>query len=269
MFVELPKYVSSSDKDSRYCQSLYIDNEQDLKNVFDELIAHNDEYSYRGICDARYKMYSSSQRLWFYDDQRMLRLGCNNYYDTIECLIKLAASQPEVQQYIQKNNLPANDFLILAMLQHFGSPSPMLDFSNNVLKGLFFAVDNMPAWTDNGTNRLEDFVSLYFIRRNIDWGKNMKDNVNLQYRQVRPESSNIFFLPIGEKSFYNNTKDIPLVEVMNTVCNTKYFHCVNIRKHLVPLVHSAYLQTNGITHNSVYCIGNTYPDQLQIVFDNI
>ena len=55
------------------------------------------------------------------------------------------------------------------MLQHFGSPSPMLDFSNNVLKGLFFAVDNMPTWTDKGTNNLDDYVSLYYIRKDIDW----------------------------------------------------------------------------------------------------
>ena len=231
MFVELPKYVSCSDKDPRYCQSLYIDNEQDLKNVIDGLIAHNDEYIYRGVYDASYKMYSSSQRLWFEDNERMLRLGCKNYYDTIECIIKLAASQPEVQQYIQQNNLPANDFLILAMLQHFGSPSPMLDFFNNVLMGLFFAVDNMPVWTDKGTNNLEDYVSLYYVSRNIDWVNcsiqrvmqnaatdierlisqskqndpnlqihtdEVKNNIkNLTYHQFRPEFGNIFFLPVG------------------------------------------------------------------------
>ena len=269
MFVELPKYVSSSDKDPRYCQSLYIDNELDLKNVINELMAHNDKYIYRGICDASYKMYTSSQRLWFEDNERMLHLGCKNYYDTIECIIKLTASLPEVQQYIQQNNLPANDFQILAMLQHFASPSPILDFSNNVLKGLLFSVDNMPAWTDNGTNVLEDYVSLYYISRNIDWGQKLKDNADLLYQQVRLEYSNIFFLPIGNNSFYNNTKDIPLVEVVNTVCHTNYFHCINIRKHLAPVIQSVFLQPNGITHDSVYCIDNSVSDQLRTIFDKI
>lgn len=334
MFVELPKYVSSSDKDPHYVQSLYIENEQELKNVINELIAHNDEYIYRGVHNASYKMYSSSQRLWFEDNERMLRLGCKCYYDTVECIIKLATSQPEVQQYIQQNNLPANDFLILAMLQHFGSPSPMLDFSNNVFKGLFFSIDSIPAWTDSGTNNLEDYVSLYYISRNIDWVnctmqkvmQNAADDIerlikqtqkvepslqiqtdeiinniqNLTYHQFRPEYGNIFFLPVGGPEtgrvkieipalnfhcnyyivndrlisqeglfIFNNTKDIPLVEVMNTVCNTKYFHCVNIRKSLVPVIASDYLQKNGITHDSIYCRGNIVSNQLQTIFDKI
>ena len=334
MFVPLPQYASPADKDSRYCKSLYIDNEQDLKKEMDTLLAHNDEFIYRGVYDASYKMFSSSQRLWFLDDQRMLRLGCTNYYNTIECLIKLAASQPDVQQYIQQNNLPFNEFLILAMLQHFGSPSPMLDFSNSVLKGLFFAVDNIPAWTDKGTNNLDDYVSLYYISRDIDWinctvqkvmqnaatdierlitealqkdpalqiqTDEVKDNIQyLKYHQFRPEFGNIFFLPVGGPSagrvkidipvenfhcdyyivndrfisqeglfIFNNTKDIPLVEVMNSVCHIQYFHCINIRKHLVPVVISRYLQPNGITHDSVYCIGNAISDQLQLVFNGI
>lgn len=234
MFISLPQYVSQSDKDPHYCLSLYIENEQELKKEIDNLLTHNDEYIYRGVYDASYKMYSSSQRLWFLDDQRMLRLNCRDYYDTIECLIKLVASQSNVQQYIQQNNLPYNEFLILAMLQHFGSPSPMLDFSNNVLKGLFFAVDNMPVWTDNGTNNLNDYISLYFIRRDIYWvnctvqkvmqnaaadierllndthrsdptlqiqADEIKDNIQyLRNRQFRPEFGNIFFLPVGGPS---------------------------------------------------------------------
>lgn len=267
MFVPLPQYASQSDKNSRYRQSLYIDNEQDLKKEIDNLLAHNDEFIYRGIYDASYKMYSSSQRLWFLDDNRMLRLGCTDYYDTIECLIKLAVNQPDVQQYIQQNNLPYNDFLILAMLQHFGSPSPMLDFSNNVLKGLFFAVDNMPTWTDKGTNNLDDYVSLYYIRKDIDWpdlAQKMAEESNMQYQKIRPEYSNTFFLRVGDYSFLNNTKDIPFVEVMNSVCKKQHFCCLNIRKHLVPLIQSCYLQPNGITYNSVYCIGNAVSDQLPI-----
>lgn len=334
MFVPLPQYASRSDKDSRYCRNVYIDNEQDLKMEIDNLLAHNDEFIYRGVYNASYKMYSSSQRLWFLDDQRMLRLNCKDYYDTVECLIKLAANQQDVQQYIQQNNLPFNEFLILAMLQHFGSPSPMLDFSNSMLKGLFFAIDNMPAWTDTGTNNLDDYVSLYYIRRDIDWvkctaqrvienaaanidrqlkqsqnadpsllidTKEVEDNIRyLRYHQFRPEYGNIFFLPVGGPAagkvnidipalnfhcdflivndrlisqeglfIFNNTKDIPLVEVMNSVCKVQYFNCINIRKHLVPEIVSRYLLPNGITHNSVYCIGHAVSDQLQLAFSGI
>ena len=192
----------------------------------------------------------------------------------------------------------------------------------------------MPTWTDNGTNNLEDYVSLYYIRRDIDWvnctaqrvmenaagdidrlinqsrdadpslpidTKDVVDNIRyLRYHQFRPEYGNIFFLPLGGPAagrvdidipalnfncdycivndrlisqeglfFFNNTKDIPLVEVMNSVCNVQYFHCINIRKHLVPEIVSRYLQPNGITHDSVFCIGHTVSDQLQVVFNRI
>lgn len=271
MFVELPKYVSRSDKDSRYCQSLYIDDEQDLKIIINELLAHNDEYTYRGVYDASYKMYSSSQRLWFEDDVSMLRFNCKNYYDTIENFIKLVRSQSNVEQYLKQKEKTDNDFLILAMLQELGLPSPILDFSNDLLKGLFYAVDKMPIWTDCGTKNLEDYVSLYYISRNIDWEQKEKCFFDLQYNQIL-KSDNIFFLPIDDSSFmsfFNNTKDIPLIEVVNTVRKTKYFHCLNIRKNLVPIIRLYYLQPHGLTDDSVYHTDDMIYNQLKAVFNQI
>lgn len=323
----LSTYQSKAEKDNNYCYNKYIDTEQDLDNELANILAHNDEYLYRGIYDASYMSYASSQRIWILQQDRMTRFGILDYRATIQAIIHLTYSLPEVKAYMQKNNIIYNEFFIMALMQHFGAPAPMLDFSNSVLKGLFFAVDGIPGWIDRGTNELSDYVSLYFIPKSIDWmgctiqkvmenacldieqrvteyqkqNNTMPDATDvlndirhLLYRQFHPSLGNISFLPVGgpttgrvkvsipvlnfscdyeiinsrlvsqEGMFvFNNSLDMPLVELMNNVCKQKYFNCINIRKNLVSYISDRYLNPNSITHDRVYCIGDKESDTLQ------
>lgn len=323
----LSSYTSKEIKDTNYVQCIYVDTQQDLDAAIQSIRAHETDFLYRGIYDASYQMYTSSQRLWIQGQPRMKRLGIPDYHNTIQMLINLTYSLSEVKQYMQQQNIDYNEFFIMALMQHFGAPAPMLDFSNTLFKGLFFSVDNMPQWTDTGSNNLDDYISLYYIPRNIDWvdctiqkvmesaAQNIERMINdyqqnhhsmpntvavendiryLLYRQFHPSLSNISFLPVGGPNtgivninipvlgfqcnyqiinsrlvsqdgmfVFNNTDDIPLVELMNQVCRTKYFYCLNIRKNLVPYIHSNYLLPQNVTHNSIYCIGDPVSDGLQ------
>lgn len=165
----LPSYNSLEEKNSQYCESYYIKTEAELDKKLLELETAEQELIFRGIYDARYKMYASSQRHWSQKSDRVLPLGTSNYYQTIKRLISLTKNCPEVITYQSEQKYSDNDMYILALMQHFGMPSPMIDFTLGMRKGLFFAVDGMPEWVDNDTDNLEDYVSLYYINRNIDW----------------------------------------------------------------------------------------------------
>ena len=330
----LPQYDSRLDKDGNYADSLYIDNEQDLDKSLAAILHEEDRFLYRGVNDARYQMFASSQRHWLLQLSRITRLGQPSYHDSIQMLINLTYSLQEVKDYMQQQNGDYNEFFILALMQHFGVPSPMIDFSKSALKGLFFAVDNMRPWTDNGGHELDDYISLYYLPADIDWVdctiqrvmENAAESIerlvseqhqqapnlpldtkieeanirHLLFRQFFPSEGNITFLPVGGPStghvsinipilnfscdyviindrlvsqeglfIFNNTEDQPLVELMNGATRCRYFHCLNIRKHLVPYIQAKYLQPNGIDHDSVYCIGQPEPDTLQVVMNRV
>ena len=56
---------------------------------------------------------------------------------------------------------------LLALMQHYGAPSIMLDFSHDIFSSLFFMCDGAGKPSDNG--ELEDYVSLYFMSSRLDW----------------------------------------------------------------------------------------------------
>jgi hypothetical protein len=71
---------------------------------------------------------------------------------------------------MHNENIEYNEFFILAMMQHFGLPSPLVDFSRSMEKALFFAVDKaLDNWNDDGSDSLDNYVSLYLLPNNIDW----------------------------------------------------------------------------------------------------
>lgn len=295
---------------------------------------HNDEYYFRGVNDARFQMFASSQRNWIEHEPRMARFNLADYHRTIELLIRLSWSMQEVKDYMAQQDVGYNEFFILALMQHFGVPSPMIDFSTSVWKGLFFAVDSKTPLVDNGTQDLSDYVSLYYIPREIDWmdctiQRVMQNAANdierrvldfqrvnstmklytfdveaniryAMYRQFFPTEGNILFLPVAGPDtgrvqidipilnfhcdyliindrllaqdglfVFNNIIEQPLAELMNSVTHGRLFHCLNIRKSLVPFIQAQYLLPRNINHDSIYCVGDPTVDALQRSLDKV
>jgi len=326
---KLPEYTDQTDKDSQYLHSQYIDTESELVKELSKYESIESAYLYRGVNEARFKMFSSSQRNWIQQSAIVQKMGKSSYYDFIEELIRRTSCLAEVQAYMKKQNVSYNEMFILALMQHFCLPSPMLDFSHSLEIGLFFATDNLNPWVDKGTNNLDDYVSLYLIPNSIDWVQATIQNVMLnaaynienyvedlkknhpniridtsteednireaKFRQFRLSStSSIQFLPIEGPAggrvnisipilnlhcdYYiindriikqqgmfiaNFTEDRPLAEVMNSVCQRPLFICLNIRKNLIPFIRTKFLLPQRLTHNSIYCVGDSEVEALQ------
>ena len=61
---KLPEYTDQTDKDSQYLHSQYIDTESELVKELSKYESIESAYLYRGVNEARFKMFSSSQRNW-------------------------------------------------------------------------------------------------------------------------------------------------------------------------------------------------------------
>lgn len=245
----LPQYTTRVIKGQNYASISYIETEQDLIQALDYFGKHNDDFYFRGVNDARFQMFASSQRSWIEQESRVTRFMLNDYHRTIDLLIKHSWSVQKVKDYMTQQNVGYNEFFILALMQHFGVPSPMIDFSRSVWKGLFFSVDSKTPLVDNGTQDLSDYVSLYYIQREIDWmdctiqgvmqnsasdieqrlsefqdiDPTLKiDTLDVEaniryamYRQFFPTEGNITFLPVGGPDTGRVQIDIPILD----------FHC--------------------------------------------
>ena len=142
-----------------------IDTEDQLETFVKDLSTQTNLY-YRGVCEARYKQYTSAQRYWTQNYLIREHSGASNYCNFIDYLIKLVDNNIKIQNVLKQHKIPVNDFLLLALLQHYGKPSPLLDLSRDVYTSLFFAFDGYKDKAKDDKNELSDYVSLYVIKNN-------------------------------------------------------------------------------------------------------
>lgn len=310
------EYNSFEEKQKYFCHNFVIDNQQCLDKLITDFLPNQDKFLFRGINTASYKLYSSSQVQWILNDAISDK---NCYYNFIKDLIDLTRGNDCVQKYIKKHNISDNDCFIMALMQHYGMPSPVLDFSHSILNALYFAWDKADMSISSNGDKLTDYVSLYVICNKIDWvscsvQKVMEDSANQLNGMIANDSAfnaglvdtedvkNEFLrlpylktIPISENegwSFFviddnpkkpvkisipvlnfecnyqiindrivsqqgmfiaNNTIDMPIVELMNTICNDMYFTCYNIHKNLLDYLKTNYLDKNCLDEEHVYC----------------
>lgn len=154
----LSEYNNLKEK-SQYYNCTTIDNIQDFDNIFQDIVQHQSEYVFRSVNEARFKLYSSAQRQWIWND---LFKNYHSYEDYINSRIVLVQNYQDIISFFSNNKISLNDFAILALLQHYGQPSPLVDFTYNPHLSLFFAFDRVrPGATGN---EIYNYVSLYRLK---------------------------------------------------------------------------------------------------------
>lgn len=136
-----------------------INTEEDFNNIFPNIIDNQSNYVFRSVNEAKFKLYSSAQRQWIWND---LSNKYTSYKDYINSFIVNVQSHQHIVSFFHSNHIPLNDFVILALLQHYSQPSPLVDFTYNPLLSLFFAFDNIKPGTTG--NEIDNYVSLYRLK---------------------------------------------------------------------------------------------------------
>lgn len=152
----LNEYKTLAEKEQFY-NCIRIETEQEFDNYFNQIQTNSNGYAFRSINEAKFKLYSSAQRQWIWNDLSNAHTSFNNY---ILSLISQIQQNSNITTFFSSNKIPTNDFVILALLQHYSQPSPLIDFTYNPLTTLFFAFDRMTP-SNNGT--IDDYVSIYRI----------------------------------------------------------------------------------------------------------
>ncbi len=160
--MELTTYQSLAEKDLYFqTGSAKVDDKASFNFIWNHL--RSIEYGkciYRGINEARYKLYNSAQRDYITNDYHNT---FPSYKDYILNLIGNCKKweNGQIPQLLKKIGINEDNYLsYLSALQHSGLPSPLLDFSYDPLVALFFA---FYLSSNSGGREIDEYVSFYMM----------------------------------------------------------------------------------------------------------
>jgi hypothetical protein len=305
---KLQEYKDISDK-KKYFQNGDIKVVINVDGIFDELdkLHKNGDFIFRGLSEAKYKLYNSSQRYYINNElfRQVKAEEIPGHYDQfIDSLIEECKkwNNSTVKNLLKASSIDEeNSLAYLSYMQHFGVPTPFLDFTFNPYMALFFAIDNVnyiPSDTEIG-----NYFSIYYTYQNATifegWkhvfdtkGQNLEKG-KIPYAEVNKNSMHIL-LPDTESYrilnntniinqqglfFYNSDPFKPLEESYLEFSDMmkKYFgeakfkemlmletfaNCFNIHKSLIPYIKEK-LKAKGITSDFAY------PDTLKMKIEAV
>lgn len=274
----------------------------DIDDVFIKLSRFTQEgngYIFRGCNEAKYKLYNSAQRIYL--NQELYKQVDENqitehYKEFVVSLIKNCKTWNNgvITKLFESSGIEKNnDIAYLSFMQHYGVPTPFLDYSYNPYVSLYHAIDNIVYNPSN--NEIDNYFSLYTTFESTTmlqcfkhvFDKNVKQ-VDSSYETI--ESNKMSIIPANEEFYkiinsvniinqeglflFNNHPYFPFekaykefvlnltVEKGKTKLDELKIHpmasaCFNIHKSLVPAIKEK-LKELGI--NKTYI----YPDMLNL-----
>lgn len=152
---ELPKYQDSAGK-SQILNLITVNDINDVYQHLDNLFKNpSQNLAFRGVNNASFKLFSTIQRRWYWD-------GLDDIFANVASYIQHQINKARSNRYIMDNLSQDNDYNLLALIQHFGGNSNLVDFSYSPISAFFFAWDK---YEDNfpQDGSLNDYVSLYVV----------------------------------------------------------------------------------------------------------
>ena len=258
-----------------------------------EFTEKGDGFIYRGCSEAKYKLYNSAQRIYMNQElhKQVPEDSISEHYKNfITELIENCKTWNNgvVSKLLKNSGIDENNAIAyLSYMQHFGVPTPFLDYSFNPYVSLFFAIDNLNY--NPSDNEIDNYFSLYYTYKDAtmfqSWKYVFDENLkkeDISYETIDANDMSII-LPDNELYkiinsvniinqeglfFYNNHPWYPLERTYSEFVTffikekgrPKFDEllmvdtvsgCFNIHKSLIPAIRKK-LNELGINKNYIY-----------------
>jgi hypothetical protein len=122
-------------------------------------------YFFRGMGEAKHKLYTSAQRLWITNQMKEWNQNFS-YLEFIQKLVDKTKDQPLIKKVFDFYGLQNQevDFPVLSILQHYGAPTPLMDWTYNIDVALYFATEKIVN-PDHPSSDIDEYFSLYIINK--------------------------------------------------------------------------------------------------------
>lgn len=150
------KYIEEK---KRYLQTRKIMTSKELWEFVGDC-RRNKNLVFRGVNEAQYMSLSSAQV------RTKASLDQQSYVKIINNAIDEVRKSSLLMDYIRKYSQDESDFQILALMQHYGCGTPIIDYSTNIDFALFFATDRQGKEIQNYSKEdesIDAFISIYFF----------------------------------------------------------------------------------------------------------
>ena len=153
---------------SHFFSQIFVNNKDELSSKLLSLV-ERDDLVFRGINEAKYKLYNSMQRFNFlhYKDMNY------TYIDLLSTLFNVFESfDSGVLKYLverQNDNRKLNVLSCFSYLQHYGCPTPFLDWTYNLNSALFFSTDGVNDMENinSDVNSITNYISIYVAHKEL------------------------------------------------------------------------------------------------------
>ena len=179
---------------------------------------------FRGVNEAKYKLYNSAQRFWIQNNLMQLESLSQplSYLQMIQNMVDRAKEVKLLQQVFKYYGITPEqmDFPLLSILQHYKAPTPLMDWTYDLNIALFFAIMDVRRSNEEGV--IDDYISIYKLDKNIH-DSFLENNLNYLSANVFPQVSWLGGI-LGGKNSLIYISDFEVSEVRRIKPITTYYN---------------------------------------------
>lgn len=237
---DLPIYKNLAAKENHFqCET--INTIEEFHNLVNRI--SNSKGIFRGINEAKYKIYTSLQR-------QIITRELNSF--DLEKYVRSFRNIPLLRKYFKTFKIEPSKLSVYSYLQHYGAPTPFLDFTTDFRKAIYFGIENFDSLGYTPNKTIDDYFSLFQITQ---------DNLELiEIPNVIRDLKKVKELSIQATSHYQDYNEDLLIENIDQFfkLNTCNIFLIDQREEFVE-IYNTYNNIRIVAQDGLF-IHNNYED---------